>query len=241
MTPDPPSTPAHPRLLDHFGVVLLLVLASIVTLSLVDSTTSYLGRAVTHAISGAALVAAVRASGVSRRWRRLALVLVLVVLAGNIGFVVIDQLVDADLEAGLGASPDLAWVVAAILTPVVIARRILQHETVTIQTVMGAVAAYFQLAVAYSFVFQAIDALTDGGLFGYPVRTTEYMYFSLTTITTLGYGDLTPVTDVGRLVAMLEAVTGQVYLVTFVAMIVSRFAAQPPARRRPLLDRGGRP
>ena len=81
-------------------------------------------------------IAAVRASGVSRRWRRITLVLVLVVLAFNIAFIVLNQLTESDLEAGLGASPDLAWVVAAALTPAVIARRILRHETVTIQTVM---------------------------------------------------------------------------------------------------------
>jgi voltage-gated potassium channel Kch len=46
------------------------------------------------------------------------------------------------------------------------------------------------------------------------------MYFSLTTITTVGYGDLTAQTHLGRLLANSEAVIGQVYLVTFVAMIV---------------------
>ena len=46
------------------------------------------------------------------------------------------------------------------------------------------------------------------------------MYFSLTTITTVGYGDLTAQTHLGRLLANSEAVVGQVYLVTFVAMIV---------------------
>jgi hypothetical protein len=58
------------------------------------------------------------------------------------------------------------------------------------------------------------------------------MYFSLTTIATLGYGDFVPVTEVGRLAAMSEAVIGQVYLVTFVAMVVSRFAAAPPGSNR---------
>jgi hypothetical protein len=51
------------------------------------------------------------------------------------------------------------------------------------------------------------------------------MYFSLTTITTTGFGDLTAASPFGRLLAMWEAVTGQVYLVTFVAMLVGLFAA----------------
>ena len=50
--------------------------------------------------------------------------------------------------------------------------------------------------------------------------TTSFMYFSLVSITTVGYGDLAAATDLGRLLAASEALVGQVYLVTFVAMIV---------------------
>jgi voltage-gated potassium channel Kch len=56
--------------------------------------------------------------------------------------------------------------------------------------------------------------------------TTSFMYFSLVTVTTLGYGDLSPVTDWARLLATTEAVIGQVYLVTVVAMLVGLFAQQ---------------
>ena len=52
------------------------------------------------------------------------------------------------------------------------------------------------------------------------------MYFSLTSITTLGYGDLAAVSPAGRLLATTEAVIGQVYLVTFVAMIVGLIVEQ---------------
>jgi voltage-gated potassium channel Kch len=63
--------------------------------------------------------------------------------------------------------------------------------------------------------------------------SSSYMYFSLTTITTVGYGDLTAQTHLGRLLANSEAVVGQVYLVTFVAMIVG-------LRAQEWRDRGGR-
>ena len=62
------------------------------------------------------------------------------------------------------------------------------------------------------------------------------MYFSLSTITTTGYGDLTAASPFGRLLAMAEAVTGQVYLVTFVAMLVGLFAANRIAGRPAVAD-----
>ena len=106
-----------------------------------------------------------------------------------------------------------------------------QHRTVTVQTLLGAVAAYLQIAVAYAFAFQALDAGTALPLFGVQVPTTSYMYASLTALSTLGYGDLVPVTELGRLLAVSEAIVGQVFLVTFVAMLASRYATKPVSPR----------
>jgi voltage-gated potassium channel Kch len=58
------------------------------------------------------------------------------------------------------------------------------------------------------------------------------MYFSLSTITTVGYGDLTAITPFARLIATAEAVSGQVYLVTFVAMLVGLRAQHWASGRR---------
>jgi hypothetical protein len=131
-------------------------------------------------------------------------------------------------DGNLAVPPETTWLLAAALTPVLIARRVLQHTVVTIQTIMGSVAAYLQIAVAYAFLFQTLDALSSTRFFGQEVSTTTYMYFSLVTISTVGYGDFSAVTEVGRMAAASEAVIGQVYLVTFVALIVSRFAAGMP-------------
>ena len=77
-------------------------------------------------------------------------------------------------------------------------------------------------------VLRTLDALASTRFFGQEVSTTTYMYFSLITISTVGYGDFAAVTEVGRMAAASEAVIGQVYLVTFVALIVARFAAGMP-------------
>ncbi|EWT02110.1 hypothetical protein N865_07300 [Intrasporangium oryzae NRRL B-24470] len=216
--------------LDRFGAALLLVLASIIGLSLIDTTGSAFGSLITHALSGAALLVALGASGVSRRWRRVTYVYVLLVLAANIVWALLAA-PPVITPGSVNLGPGLLWLFAAAALPVIVARRLVRHREITIATVLGAVTAYLQIAVAYAFLFQAIDALSTEPFFGAPVSTTIYMYISLQTISTLGYGDNVPVTDLGRLATMSEAVVGQVYLVTFVAMIVSLFAASLPDRR----------
>ena len=213
-----------PALLDRFGLVLVLVVATVIVQSLIDVTGSILAATLTHAISGAALAVAVRAAGVTRRWRRATDVFVVTVLIGNVVLLTVATV--GDVEGPWALRPQTLWLVAAVLVPAVVARRVLEHHGVTLGTVMGAVAAYLQIAVAYSCVFASLDALTSTPVFGSPVPTPTYTYASLATITTLGYGDVVPVTDLGRLLVMSEAVLGQVFLVTFVALIVNRFAAQ---------------
>lgn len=212
------------RLLDRFELVLLLVLATIAVQGLVDTTESRLGQLFAHAISGVALIAAARASGARRRWRRAVDLIFAGTLLLSIGALVLRH--QATDEASV--PPQTAWLLAAALTPALIARRVLQHRVVTVQTIMGSVAAYLQIAVAYAFLFQTIDAFSSTDFFGEAVSTTVYMYFSVVTISTVGYGDFTAVTSLGRMASASEAVVGQVFLVTFVALIVSRFAAGMP-------------
>jgi hypothetical protein len=82
------------------------------------------------------------------------------------------------------------------------------------------VAAYLQLSIAFDYLFRVVDAYQAVPFFGQPEPSTAYMYFSLVSITTLGYGDLAPVTELGRLLSVSEALIGQVFLVTFVGMVV---------------------
>ena len=223
-----------PRMLDRFELVLLFVLATIAVQGLVDVRGSIFAELFAHAITGLALVAAVRASGTRRRWRRAADVLVVIVLVISVATVTWRR-----EDGGAAVPPETTWLIAAAITPVLIARRVLQHTVVTLQTIMGSVAAYLQIAVAYAFLFQTIDAFTTSQpFFGEEVSTTVYMYFSLVTISTVGFGDFVAVTSLGRLAAGSEAVIGQVFLVTFVALIVSRFAAAMPIGGRARPGRG---
>lgn len=58
-------------------------------------------------------------------------------------------------------------------------------------------------------------------------RQTEMLYFSLVTLTTIGYGDVVPLSGEARILAALEGVTGVLYIATTVALLVSRFAKEP--------------
>jgi Ion channel len=213
--------PRDSRFLDRFGVVLILVLATVCAQALIDVRDHAVGALVTRAISGLALVMAVRAGGVPRRWRRAADLVVILSLVGNTVLVAIQL---SSMGSNVPVNNGVLWLVTAALVPVAVAHRVLHHRRVTIETVMGAVAAYVQIAVAYALLLQALDAVTPGHLFGSAVPTTTYIYVSLETITTLGYGDYLATTDLGRLMLVSEALLGQVYLVVFVALIVSRFA-----------------
>ncbi len=175
-----------------------------------------MGTALTTVIVGTTLLLALRASGVARAWRLAADVLVGFMMAFALVGVAL-SLAGADVEVTI--DPDL-WVVLSLLAPVVIVRRLLQHEEVTARTLQGAISAYLLIPVAFQFVFHTVDALLPGGFFGSPKPPTAFMYFSLTTVTTVGYGDLAPASDVGRLLATVEALLGQVFLVTFVALLV---------------------
>jgi hypothetical protein len=87
--------------------------------------------------------------------------------------------------------------------------------------------------VAFVFVYITVDAQLGPLFLGGSGSTTLFMYFSLSSITTLGLGDLTAASDLGRFLSVSEAVIGQVFLVTIVALVVGlmgqRFAARGAA------------
>jgi cobalamin synthase len=147
---------------------------------------------------------------------------VAVLLVGNALLALMEALdVVADPQVGTSG---LVWLALVVVAPVLVIRRILAHRVVAMRTVLGAVTAYVQIAVAYAVLFRTVDAWSSAPFFGSPEPSTTYMYASLTTIATLGLGDVVPVGDVPRLVLASEAVLGQVFLVTVVAVVVSRFA-----------------
>jgi hypothetical protein len=213
--------------LDRFGLLLGVTVLGVVALALVDfrspfgstsSSLSGIGVVVMTVLVSAMLLLALRAAGIRRRWRIIADWLVGAAVAAAVLVVAVDAVVSRDLATYEVAGPSPLWVSLGLLAPIVVIRRLLRHRRATRSTLLGAVSAYLLIAVAFAFVFLSIDRFTP--FFGAEEPTTTAMYYSLVTITTLGYGDVVAATSLGRLLSTLEAVVGQVYLVTLVAMIV---------------------
>jgi Ion channel len=120
----------------------------------------------------------------------------------------------------------------AVGAPAAIIRRLAQQEAITLQTVLGALCLYLLAGLFFAFMYGTIAALTGGPFFaGHRGSTSiDYVYFSFVTLATVGYGDLTAATDLGRMLAVTEALIGQLYLVTVVAVLVSNLGRARRAR-----------
>ena len=217
------------RGLDRFGVVLALTIVSVVSLSFFDISSQSKGpeRNVASLFAailvGTTLATALRASGLSRRRQRIIDGLIVLAVLGYALTIVAEKYVGEFRGSAAGVSGVI--VTLSVFAPVVVVLRLLRHREVTLATMLGAVAAYLLIGLAFFWLFFSIgndhDFFTQS-----PQPSSSYMYFSLTTLTTVGYGDLTAQGNLSRLLANSEAVIGQVYLVTFVAMIVGLRVAE---------------
>jgi Ion channel len=111
--------------------------------------------------------------------------------------------------------------------------RVLHHRRVTHETVLGALCVYVLLGLLFAFVYLATFELRDGPFFAQPGPhpQSEFLYFSFVTLTTLGFGDLSPAQGLPQAVTVLEALLGQVFLVTLVARLVTLWGRS--AERQP--------
>jgi hypothetical protein len=132
------------------------------------------------------------------------------------------------------AAEDLWKALILLAAVIVVVRRVLAKRTVTIQSIYGALSAYMIIGLMFASVFAAIDQLSTSDFFANnePANTQTFQYFSFTTLTTLGYGDFTAGASGGRSIAVLEALTGQVFLATLVARLVAAYRA-PDQPERP--------
>jgi voltage-gated potassium channel Kch len=208
----------------RYGIVLLLLLATFVFLA--SAPTGDWVPLVAAVLQGATLLAAFAASDVGPNLWRFAIVVVVAGLLAALGI----WFVDFDNADGV------LFLLNALLVgtaPVVIARSLIRRGVVDIHTVMGALCIYVLLGMLWAFAFGAIGAFMSGPFFAQkgPANVADYLYFSYVTLTTVGYGDLTAAEGLGRAVAVLEALLGQLYLVTVVAVVVARMARSPRAIR----------
>lgn len=204
---------SHP--LDSYGTVLLLIILDYIALSTV--TRFEWGHLVITLLLGTTLWFTLLVSEAPRIWQVLAIAFLLAsTMLTLVGIV-------APETNEFGQVTTLVGGLLLIVTPFVILRRITTHTVVTNETVLGAICVYLLLGFSFAFIYLAIAFFGATPFFEgqAPKTTTDFLFFSYTTLTTVGYGNLVPAGSVGQTFAMLEALSGQIYLVIVVARLVS--------------------
>jgi Ion channel len=114
-----------------------------------------------------------------------------------------------------------------------VVRSLRARQAVTLEAVFGVLCVYLLLGMFYAFVYGSIDHLGGAPFFagGEQATVAKCLYFSFTTLTTVGYGDLTARTNLGHTLSVSEALLGQIYLVTVVSLIVANLGRGRPASR----------
>jgi len=201
----------------RYGVVLGLILCSLVfQLAAPDQDWA---RLVAIALQGATLVAALFASQAPPALERASTVVVALAVLGSAGALI-----------GFGEFGTTAGRIVAVLlialAPIAIAtgvvRGVRAEGTVTLHTMFGVLCIYLLIGMLFAFAYGLVGDAGSQPFFNARIDAdiSDYLYFSFATLTTVGYGDLSAGTDVGRSVAIAEALIGQIYLVTVVAVIV---------------------
>jgi hypothetical protein len=207
-----------------YGFVLLLILASFVfTAAAPDDATWAQG--VLVLIQSATLVVALWTSGFGR-----AAVLPTVLLAA-VGITVAALQILGGGDTLMGAT-HLLNALLLVTVGVVIGVGVFDQRTVNRQSILGAICVYLLIGMLFTFLYGAAAALGSGDFFadGTDGTPSLRLYFSYVTLTTVGYGDYSPAGDLGHTLATVEALLGQLYLVTVVAVIVGRLHRVGPER-----------
>ncbi len=206
----------------RYGVVFLLTL--VVVVFVIAAPSADWSRAVTLALEGSALVVAIATARERERVRHRRALLVGVVL-----IVLILLVASGAISEGLTAAL-LALVTAAV--PVAIVRgvvRLLRARGVTIQAVAGALAIYLSIGLVFGWIVSLMTHLGAAPYFAQHTSGTvgDRVYFSFTVLTTTGFGDFSAATPSGHALAVIEMLTGQLYLVTVIGLLVGNFARRP--------------
>lgn len=198
---------------DRYGVLFLLILTSML---LTAANTDWL-RAIATIILGGTVLFAFLASRAGRRAWRFAVVLIPIAVV----FGIVGRLDDARWAQLTAAIVSLILPIAAIGA---LGQRIVKEKTVSGRTILGLLSVYLLLGMVFASLYVTIAVASQEPFFAQTdhAQPVDFTYFSYVTIATVGYGDLTAANPLPRLLAAIEGLTGQLYLVTVVAVAVSR-------------------
>ena len=202
------------RIADAFGLVLLLVIVTYVLGSLVPyrDWTAVL----TTAVAASAAVIALASADARHRVVRGAGVLALVSIALGVLAAFLD-------ESHLLGTSAILQVLLLLVAAGALLRAVVTAPEVDFRTILGAISVYLTIGLLFTFLYAFLDRIQDGGFFanGASASGGDTLFFSFTTLTTTGYGNLVPAAQPGKMFAGLEMLIGQIFLVTLVAGLVS--------------------
>ncbi len=162
------------------------------------------------------------------------------------------------LATGLGAIGGVAWaevtgspttrsfahgmgLALLVFTTYLMLNALVRARTVSRDVLVGAVCAYLLIGLCFAMAFILMIGLDPGSLLDDGVaigasvadpsaRATKLFYFSFVTLTTLGYGDVTPESEIAQMLTVAEAITGQLYVAIFIARLLSLYLIRDPGR-----------
>ena len=201
---------------DEYGLVLVAILVTLIVMGIVSTWS--VGHLVIPLLFLAIFFLTMLTSGVPRRTILILTVVIPVVLAVA-GIASLSRL--GSIVGALSTLMSTALVIACVFF---IFRRLATHIRISRQTVLGSLCVYLFGAMLFAMVYRMIAEISGQPFF---VQTDapsslDYIYFSFIALATVGFGDFTPGTDVGKMAVVVEAISGQLYLVVVVALFVSR-------------------
>jgi hypothetical protein len=206
----------------RYGAVLAITLT--VLLFSIVAPANDLSRAIGVALVAGMLLLVAITSGAPKRTRWFAVLLTIFTLGISTGLVSTGALSNGAVFTLTGVMTLLA-----LLALVAGVFRLMRTRGVTIQAVIGALSLYLLLALLFAYAIGAVAEISNKPYFAQTKSDTQSQraYFSVTTITTTGFGDLTPATRAGRALTVVEELFGQLYLVTVVSLLIANVGRGP--------------
>jgi voltage-gated potassium channel len=206
---------------DTYSLLLTVLVTGYIVIAILER--SLWERFAISVVMGVTFLLALHTSHVRERGLRIGMVAV--------AFAVLSTFVQSVVGRDGNDGSTFVIFILVLIAPIVILNRILRHEIIGTETILGAVCVYVMLGIAFAGIYAGVDDFDQGSFFAqsvHPAANLDFLYFSFITLTTVGYGDLSPATEAGRVIVTFEALFGQVFLVTLVARLVSMYGIRRP-------------
>jgi hypothetical protein len=190
------------------------VLVTFVLTSLIDN--SGWGAVLIMAATGATAIVALTSSHAAPHYVHIAIY----VSGLSLLLSIVGAVSDASVWLNLAAITQVTLLAVAMVAVLI---RVVTAAEVNVRTILGAISVYTVLGLLFGFAYETIGRVQDTPFFqGTPqIHHGDYLFFSYTTLTTTGYGDLVPAGQPGEMIATFEMLLGQIFLVTLVAGLVA--------------------